>query len=75
MRPVLSSNVEVFDLVHPASAPWALFYRTLQSTFSLQATETSLPECLEQFDRSRMKLHGFLSVTGEGRSLAWVSQI
>jgi hypothetical protein len=40
-----SQKVGMFPThVQPESAPWALLYRTSQSTFSLQATETSLPE-------------------------------
>lgn len=67
MRQPSSSDVEVFNALHPDAASWGLLYKTLRSRFRLQAEEESLPKWLDRFDPTRMKLHSFLSALGSGR--------
>ncbi|KAF2818225.1 NAD(P)-binding protein [Ophiobolus disseminans] len=67
MRPPNGLGVDVFNALHPNAAQWALLYQTLQTRFGLSSTEESLPEWLDRFDPTYMKLHGFLSAAGNGR--------
>jgi thioester reductase-like protein len=67
LRCPTSSDVEVFNAVHPKVATWDLFYKTLRSRFNLQAAEESLQDWLHRSDPTDMKLHGFLTAMEGGR--------
>jgi thioester reductase-like protein len=67
MRRPNSSDVEVFNALHPDPASWSLLCRTLRSSFGLQAEEESLPKWLARLNPNHMKIYGFLSTFGNGR--------
>jgi thioester reductase-like protein len=69
MRPRVSWQVEVFNLVHPEAAPWRLFLETLQCLLGLEAREVDFQDWLDCFGPSRMPLYSFFSASKGGREL------
>jgi thioester reductase-like protein len=67
MRFPNSSDVEVFNALHPEASSWSLFHKTLEARFDFQAEEESLRDWLDRFDPARMKIHSVLSAMEGGR--------
>ena len=60
-------TLHVFNMVHPKPGSWSMLYDTLASRFGYRVKTTSLSDWLDRLDKQKLKLHGFLRATGNGR--------